>query len=429
MKRLVTLALAALAGVCAAPASATDFSWSGFGTVGVAVSDRDYRYQRFIDRDGTAKRDTVFGAQLDARFSPQWSATVQATLAPAINSDSRWAVTPSWAFVAWRPDDDWLLRLGKMRVPLYLYSQTMDLGQTHDMARLPIEMYSITPTSDFTGINVSRSWPTSTGELTLDAYHGIASTSARYWTRDGVAPVIAPGQRYVDVDVRASGLVATLREPDRLMRLGVHAVRTSQTHGGQLPVTYPRVELAPGLGYYQVNNAIPGPGAPTVGAIHNIIVTAGAEQAFGDGWRITGEFARNFQRDTDFASSTYGGYVALFRQLDRFTPYVSLSELKATHGPMNWYRRLTENPLPEQIPGATQINQAQRIAAEGIWVADQRSIALGTSYALTSNSKLKAEWLHTHVGAVSRLIDTPPGQASPRDTNLNVFSLNYSFVF
>ncbi|WP_085316535.1 hypothetical protein [Derxia lacustris] len=423
------LAAALLAAAAALPAGAADFSWSGFGTVGYARSDRDYAYQRFIDDEGSFKRDSLLGAQLDVSFSPQWSATVQARLAPGLEDDGHWDVKPTWAFLGWRPNDDWLLRAGRLRIPLYLYSQTMDVGQTHDMARLPTEMYSITPTSDFDGLALARIWPTASGELTLEGYHGSAHTTARFWTRDGLPPVVEPGARFLPITVKASGLVLTLREPDTLARLGAHATRTNQRNGGRIPRSFPRVELAPGLGYYQVNPALPGPGFDSLPAIHNLILTAGVEQSLGGGWRIAAEFARNLQRDTEFGSGTRGGYLALFKQIDRFTPYASFSWLKADSSRLDWYRRLTGAPLPGVIPGAGQINQAQRLAAEAIWTADQHSLALGSSYAVTPSSKLKFEWLRTHVGEVSRLIDTPPGSESPRETGLNVFTLNYSFAF
>jgi opacity protein-like surface antigen len=52
----------------AAPAQAVDLAWSGFGTLGYAQSDQPVNYQRFIDEKGTFKRDSVLGAQVDARF-------------------------------------------------------------------------------------------------------------------------------------------------------------------------------------------------------------------------------------------------------------------------------------------------------------------------------------------------------------------------
>jgi len=37
--------------------------------------------------------------------------------------------------------------------------------------------------------------------------------------------------------------------------------------------------------------------------------------------------------------------------------------------------------------------------------------------------------MRTHIGRVTRLVDTPAGSASPRDTNVDVISINYNFVF
>ncbi|MFO1298487.1 MAG: hypothetical protein U1F25_19815 [Rubrivivax sp.] len=70
-----------------------------FGTVSWAQSNRAYRYQRFIDDDGTFERDTLLGAQVDVRLT-RWSATLQARLAPSITEEKRWDVMPTWAFVA-----------------------------------------------------------------------------------------------------------------------------------------------------------------------------------------------------------------------------------------------------------------------------------------------------------------------------------------
>ena len=36
---------------------AVEMNWSGFGTIGYAISDEPYHYQRFIDNHGTFKRE------------------------------------------------------------------------------------------------------------------------------------------------------------------------------------------------------------------------------------------------------------------------------------------------------------------------------------------------------------------------------------
>ena len=162
--------LLALAAAGATPAAqALDTTWSGFATLGWAKSNSPYTYQRFIDEDGGFKRDTLVAGQLDLRITPQWSATAQVRLAPADNNDDRWRPDSAWAFVAWRPNDDWLLRAGKLRVPLYLYSESLDVGVSHDMAHLPFEMYSIVPNNDFKGVFATRPLNPGEREFSLDA--------------------------------------------------------------------------------------------------------------------------------------------------------------------------------------------------------------------------------------------------------------------
>lgn len=411
------------------PALAQDLSVSGFGTLGYARSNRVETYQRSIDRNGTFARDSVLGVQGDLRLDPQWSATVQLKAAPSLRSDDRWDLRPDWAFVAWRPNDDWLLRAGRMRVPLYLHSESMDVGVTHDMARLPAEMYQLAPSSDFNGVYATRSWARGDGELALDVYTGRIATTARIWSRDGLPPVMMPGARFVDVNVRTSGAVLTFRQPDSLWRGGMHRTKTSQRDGGRFAVDFPFVPIAPGLGYYQVDESLPGPGLQTVPSISNTVVTLGFEQQFAADWGIAAEFARNIQHDTEVGSDTRGGYVALSRRVGSLTPYVSLGAIRSSSNVLSWYQRLTGNPLPAVVAGADQINAAQRLAGESFYAFDQQSLALGASWTIAPTRKLKFEWMRTRVGRVSVFFDTPPGRPAPSDTHVDVWSVNYSFSF
>ena len=159
-----------------APAQAVDLAWSGFGTLGYAQSDQPVNYQRFIDEKGTFKRDSVLGAQVDARFSQQWGATLQVKAAPSNHSDAQWQASLAWAFVSWRPSDDWLIRAGKLRLPFMLNTENADVGATYDFVRLPQEVYSIAPTTDVVGLSISKTWFGETFDWTAEAYSGRAST-------------------------------------------------------------------------------------------------------------------------------------------------------------------------------------------------------------------------------------------------------------
>ena len=427
--RFATLLAALAALLAAAPARAFDATWSGFATLGYARSNSDYTYLRFINRDGSFNADSLVAGQLDLRLSPQWSATVQARLAPAADSDSRWAARAAWAFVAWRPDNDWLVRAGKVRLPLYLYSESLEVGVASDMARLPVEMYSIAPTNDFTGLFVTRSFTLGERDLSVDAYSGQTDATARLWLRDGLAGQVPAGAFFKTVNVKVKGLVLTVRDAALTLRLGVHGTTTRPVDGKGLPVGFPWVAVGPGMGYWKVDDAQPGPPIQYVSQIHNLAVTAGAEWQFGDGWRLAGEFVRMQQRDTELGSDSKAGYLALFKRIGSFTPYLSLARQRSSDGVLGWRQQMITPTLPAFIPGAAQSNAAQRIAGESLYAFDQHSLALGLSYALSPTTKFKAEWMRTQVGAASAHFDVPPGQPDPQGLHVDTVSLSVSVAF
>lgn len=422
-------AAAMLALAATAPTLALEASWSGFATLGYARSNSPYVYQRSINDAGTIRRDSLAAGQLDLTFDPHWSATVQAQVAQAADDDTRWAAKAAWAFVAWRPDNDWLLRLGKARVPLYLYSESLDIGVAYDMARMPYEVYSLSPTNDFTGLFVTRNFPRGDGDLTLDAYAGSATARERFWWRDGVPSMQPAGANFIVADVRIHGLILTAREPRLTWRLGAHAVSTRRSDGQAMPVRFPRVDVAPGLYYWQVDAALPGPGIPTVERVHNLIGTAGIEWSFGDGWRAAGEAVRIVQRDTELGSDSRAAYLALFRRLGDFTPYVSLARQRSTAASIAWRTELIGHALPAAFPGAAMINAAQRVAGESLVAVDQGSVALGVAWAFSPKAKLKAEWMRTHIGTTSSTFDTPAGMPDAQDQNVHTLSLSVNVAF
>ena len=242
--------------------AAIDFSVSGFGTVGYARSDQPYTYQRFIDDNGTFWRDTVAGLQVDAKFADKFGATVQFKLAPASDNDNEYKGTVSWAFLSWRPTNDWLFRAGKQRIPLYLYSETVDVGVTYDFARLPTEMYSIISNNDFIGLSFSKTWGVDDGDLSLDGYWGKSNYRFPLLdTRQHSAGAELRAQYFVGEDVKGGGLVLSYKRNEDTYRIGVFRAHRKLQDGTPLPTTYPFVPLAPGIGYYQVDDVAPGSGS------------------------------------------------------------------------------------------------------------------------------------------------------------------------
>src|ERR1700682_769973 len=87
--------------------AAVDFSVSAFGTLGYARSDQPYTYQRFIDKSGTFMRDSLAVVPVDTRVAHKIRETVQVKMAPDTANDNRYVGTVSWAFLSYRPTNDW----------------------------------------------------------------------------------------------------------------------------------------------------------------------------------------------------------------------------------------------------------------------------------------------------------------------------------
>ena len=421
--------LAGLLSLATLPVAALDFSVSGFGTLGYARSDRSYAYQRFIDDGGTLSRDSLAGLQVDAKFADQFGATLQVKAAPAMTNDKQYEGTVSWAFLSWRPSNDWLIRAGRQRIPLYLYSQSFDVGVTYDFARLPTEMYSISPNNDFDGLSFSKNWGLDSGDLTLDGFWGKSKADIRVWLRDNIPPVQSAGPIFRALELKGGGLALSYKQNENVYRVGVGRVVIGERNGvSSIPTTFPFVTLFPGVGYYQVDAALPGPGIPTISRFGYTTATLGADVDAGSGFRAVGELARTFVPQTDVSTQSTRGYASVLKRLEKWTPYVTYAFLRSQARPLNLHNSVNNTTVPAFVPGAVLINASQRAGADGILAYDQSSWAVGTSYAFSATSKLKAEWMRVRIGQTSSLVDAPPA-SNIRNQHINVLSVSYNFVF
>jgi hypothetical protein len=401
-------------------AHAVDFSFSGYGTIGYAQSDDEKAYQRFIDDNGTFKRDTVLGVQLSARVNPEWSATVQAKLAPATDSDQDVKATLSWAFVSYRPSDDWLLRAGKLRIPFYLNSENADVGTTFTPARLPIEVYSTAATVDFVGASFAKTWLINENELVLDGYWGKANDASwRFYARDPSAPPAQltadgqPGEFFAKLNTESRGLRLSFLQGDNVFLVGAHQADTTPRGSPDLgPSTYVPINTIFGTVY------VP---AASADKITTTTLHAGASVGMGHGFRALGEYVRRKNDGSTLSPDSKGFYLTLEKKVGDWTPYLTYAKLTTKNRDL--YQAVnTAQPPPSPLNGF------QRNLADVMVVYDQHSWALGTSYAIDARNKIKAEWSVVETGLASSFIDASPGGESG-DQRINVFSLSYSFTF
>lgn len=416
--------------------AATDFSlfgaeasFSGFATAGFAISDQSYKYQRLINNDGTFKRDSLVGAQLDIKLNDEFSMTTQAKFAVSVANDKAFIPDLTWAFLSWRPTNDLLFRAGRVRVPLYLNSQNMDIGETFDFARLPSEVYATASTNNIDGISASKIWNFDAGELTLDSYIGTTHSHFRK-SAFSFSPISAPAE-FFPIRMNSYGAALTFQNDENTFRVSAHDSYTSCTNctkGNQFRVDFPYIEIMPGVGYYKVSNQMSGANLPEVEVVHTPVYTAAVDISLGYDFRLTGEYVRRNVRNIKIGVDTQGGYIALLKSIEKWTPYVSVAFLQSMDKTMDVYNKVSKNLIPTIIPGAAMLNATQKAGAASIPAYDQTTCAIGTSYNLNPTSKLKAEWAITDTGNVSSFVDAPANEFSGNRL-INVFSFSYNVVF
>lgn len=355
------LLLALMLSLTTPPAMAADISWSGFGTIGYARSDQPYAYERFTDNQGTFKRDSIFGLQAVAGINHQWSATLQATLAPSASDDRQWGATLPWAFVSYRPSNDLLLRFGKLRIPMYLYSENMNVGASYTLIHLPTEVYSTSPTTNYSGASFSKTWTLETGDLSLDGYAGRTKTAFR----------LSATQQFVPFHAQSAGLVLNLRHEEDIYRAGL------------------------------LRAHIETPGSSSLREFNTNVFLLGADIGVSRDFRLIGEYARRYSIGMITYSNSQGAYLSLLRKIGPWTPYITAARLLSDKSGRQ------SSPIYE----------------------DQWSSALGMSYSLSSTSKIKGEWMRTHIGGGSTLVDAPAGINSVSHLDINIVSLSYNFSF
>ena len=138
--------------VCAAlsaPAYAVDFSYSGFSTAAYAQTDTDEAQVGYIgqpegiDSEGSWAIDSKLGLQVTAKFNDVISATVQGVGYADLTAD--WEPHLDWAYVRVQALQNVSARVGYMRAPTFMYSDSVFVGYANSWVRPPLEVYNLSP--------------------------------------------------------------------------------------------------------------------------------------------------------------------------------------------------------------------------------------------------------------------------------------------
>ncbi len=130
--------------------SQEDFQVSGFirGVAGY-LTDDNARYLGY-ENEISASSQSLIGLQAEITLTPQWQFVAQYVgyTDDFMDSDLK------WAYFNYRADDNWRLRLGKLRTPFFYYSDVSDVGFAYPYVLLPQVVYGVTRFDQMLGADV-----------------------------------------------------------------------------------------------------------------------------------------------------------------------------------------------------------------------------------------------------------------------------------
>lgn len=123
--------------------------------------------------DWALTTDSNLGLQLDAKLSPQLSATVQTVFKDRVKNGVDENI--DWANLKYQPNSNVALRVGRMALGVHMLSEYRDVGYAYLWVRPITEFYSPVVFSHFDGIDATYEIPLQSGTIQYKLLAGLSN--------------------------------------------------------------------------------------------------------------------------------------------------------------------------------------------------------------------------------------------------------------
>jgi len=149
---------------------ANALEWDGFLTAGFSLHDQeDAIYLDTITDDIRFENDSKFGLQVTADVSENMQVVSQIL---AAGSDENFDLDVEWAYLDWILNDTVSLRGGKVKEPVFLISDYIEVGYAYPWIRPPQEVYRNNPINTINGFEALVQMDVGGMGLTIQPYLG-----------------------------------------------------------------------------------------------------------------------------------------------------------------------------------------------------------------------------------------------------------------
>lgn len=387
-------------------------TYSGFASLGAGKLDQE-EFTFLDDNDRWSfDSDSIIGLQVQQPISEYWRFTTQ-VVSRGYHSNNRDDYQPEfeWLYLTYQGSSDLRFRGGKLRTPLFLHSEDLEVGYAYPWVRPPTAVYAlaVTPFSNYEGGDIT--YFSQVGDIEIESQVFGGTHSEKYLGTDITGHII-------------SGAVIQLHGESWKARATLANAKASYSN--------PQLnQLRMGLDYIaklepaftHLSNRF------TLDKKWLSYYTIGAEWDANE-WTITTEGNYISGPNAGLSTTTAGGYLSVARQFDRWQPYAVVSRF---HSHLNksaidefydTYQSAPENAGPPLIDlvrnGALQAIGRLNIA-ESIF-------AVGVRYEIYTKMALKGQIDHYLLGKESPGQFTAEGDP-PYPGQGNLYTVTLDMVF
>lgn len=353
-----------------------EWNFSGFASIGAGKINEESLTFFDYDEHWSFDSDSMLALQGIVEATDKLSFTGQ-VISKGFTFDERSPYEPelNWLFASYEVSHSLRVRGGRLRTPLFLYSESLETGFSYPWVRPPVAMYAhfLEPFANFDGFDAT--WFNDVAGYESEFSFFAGTTKDKYRGRD--------------VDLHKTWAFTAQTQLDALKLRYCYS-------WNRISITNPNLEDAAKL-YRTFASVLHAP-------IFNEIADSAAldakvfqYHALGlqwerDGWQWIAEKFLTVGPGKQYSFENDGWYVSLARQINAFMPYLTIGEYSSEIDP-HIAQRVTSSysVVPAgAIPLLDTLRSQTFIALEGLSVT-QGSTALGVRYEVSSTSALKFE--------------------------------------
>ena len=391
---LAAIIAAHTASVCAANDTLTV---SGFGTLGAVVTRSDDLQFRRVGVEAPSTKsvdfapDSVMGVQTNFRLGDSAEAVLQ--VVSRESPKNNYLPRASLAFLSYSPSPESTLRMGRLRLPIFMLSDSIDINYAHPWVRPPVEVYGLSPFSDLDGIDFFFRRRIKDVDVELHPYLGRSRID-----------IIQTGHSSLS---HLRGLNIGLSSGALTLHAGYARARLDMRWGDPFTSSLLDALHATPSGERII--------AEMQGSDAATSFTSAGFQWDGERWLLIGEYAA--RRAAAFANSANGWHLTVGRHIGPFTPYLKFA------------RTLQTSPIiSDQFTAGQPALQRFNASRNGA----QRSFGAGLRWDLRRDAAFKMEFARTRTENDSWGAFFPSRDGATTrvgDRTINTLSVSIDVVF